>query len=50
MFGSLLRTETGRLAQLVICAEIIQASERDDIHARLRPYAEGLVTELLAPQ
>ncbi|QVJ02856.1 phosphotransferase [Nocardiopsis eucommiae] len=50
VFGSLLRTETGRLAQLVICAEIIQASERDDIHARLRPYSEGLVTELLAPQ
>ena len=49
VFEDLLRTETGRLAQLVICAEIIQASERDEIHARLRPYAEALAAEL-APQ
>lgn len=48
-FAAELVTPTGRLAQLVICAEIIQASERDDLHARLRLYAENLVAEL-APQ
>jgi hypothetical protein len=47
VFETDLRTPDGRLAQLVICAEIIQASERDDIHARLRPYAEALAAELV---
>lgn len=46
MFASILLTPIGRLAQLVICAEIIQASERDDLHAHLRPYAEELAAEL----
>lgn len=46
VFGDVLNTEHGRLAQLVICAEIIQASERDDVHARLRPYAEQLASML----
>lgn len=47
VFGPILRTPIGRLAQLVICAEIIQAGERDDIHARLRPYVEELAAELV---
>lgn len=46
VFAPVLRTQSGRLAQLVICAEIIQASERDDVHAHLRPYAEELAAEL----
>ncbi|TQN27770.1 phosphotransferase family enzyme [Haloactinospora alba] len=50
MFGDMLNTEHGRLAQLVICAEIIQASERDDVHARLKPHAERLADEILALQ
>ncbi|WP_028649877.1 phosphotransferase [Nocardiopsis sp. CNT312] len=50
VFGDMLNTGPGRLAQLVICAEIIQASERDDLHARLRPYAERLAADVLAPQ
>ncbi|WP_236542097.1 hypothetical protein [Spiractinospora alimapuensis] len=43
-FGDVLDTPNGRLAQLVICAEIIQASERDDLHANLRPYAGELAS------
>ncbi|RNL81653.1 phosphotransferase [Halostreptopolyspora alba] len=50
VFSDVLDTEHGRLAQLVICAEIIQASERDEVHARLRPYAERLAAEVLALQ
>lgn len=46
VFDDILDTEHGRLAQLVICAEIIQASERDDLHARLRPYAVQLARTL----
>lgn len=50
VFGDVLDTEHGRLAQLVICAEIIQASERDDVHARLKPYAQRLARDVLVPQ
>ncbi|MGW8437664.1 phosphotransferase [Nocardiopsis sp. NPDC055879] len=50
VFGDVLNTEHGRLAQLVICAEIIQASERDDVHTRLKLYAEQLASEVLVPQ
>lgn len=49
-FSDMLNNEHGRLAQLVICAEIIQASDRDDVHARLRPYAEQLASQVLRPQ
>ncbi|GHC71732.1 hypothetical protein GCM10007079_04400 [Nocardiopsis terrae] len=50
VFGDVLDSGHGRLAQLVICAEIIQASERDDVHARLKPYVERLAGEVLVPQ
>lgn len=50
VFGDVLNTEHGRLAQLVICAEIIQASERDDVHARLRPHVQQLASAVLVPQ
>jgi len=46
VFAEALQAPSGRLAQLVVCAEIIQASERDDLHAHLRPYAEELAAEI----
>nr|WP_239645981.1 phosphotransferase [Nocardiopsis valliformis] len=46
VFDDVLNTDHGRLAQLVICAETIQASERDDVHARLRPYVEQLANKV----
>ena len=50
LFGDVLNTGHGRLAQLVICAEIIQASERDNVHAQLRPYVQQLAGEVLVPK
>ena len=47
VFGDVLNTEHGRLAQLVICAEIIQASERDDVHSRLRSCVQQFAGEVL---
>lgn len=43
VFAEELDTETGQLAQLIICAEIVQAAPRDDLHARLAPYAHAHV-------
>ncbi|WP_116245520.1 phosphotransferase [Nocardiopsis sp. FIRDI 009] len=50
VFADVLDTDAGRLAHLVICAEIIQAAERDSLHARLAPYARRFATEVLTPQ
>ncbi len=47
VFADVLDTDDGRLAHLIICAEIIQASERDELHARLAPYVQRFVVELL---
>ncbi|MDA8371710.1 MAG: phosphotransferase [Nocardiopsaceae bacterium] len=50
-FADVLNTGAGRLAHLVICAEIVQAAERDALHARLAPYARRFAAEVLtAPQ
>ncbi|GAA1457424.1 phosphotransferase [Nocardiopsis exhalans] len=46
-FADVLDTEDGRLAELIICAEIIQAAPRDDLHARLAPYARAHARHLL---
>ncbi|MFB8762371.1 phosphotransferase [Nocardiopsis alba] len=48
VFADVLETGAGRFAQFVISAEVIQASERDDLHARLLPYVRRRVGELLA--
>ncbi|MEU3141771.1 phosphotransferase [Nocardiopsis alba] len=48
VFADVMETEAGRFAQLVISAEVIQASERDGLHARLLPYVRRRVGELLA--
>ncbi|NKY96696.1 phosphotransferase [Nocardiopsis dassonvillei subsp. albirubida] len=47
VFADVLDTEEGRLAHLIICAEIAQAAERDPIHRRLAPYARRFVLELM---
>ncbi|MFD6096623.1 phosphotransferase family protein [Nocardiopsis flavescens] len=47
VFADVLDTPSGRLAQWVICAEIIQAADRDSLHARLKPHVELLAEELL---
>ncbi|WP_285732670.1 phosphotransferase [Nocardiopsis sp. ATB16-24] len=47
VFADVLDTDDGHLAHLIICAEIIQASERDELHARLAPYVKRFVSELL---
>ncbi|WP_159945321.1 MULTISPECIES: phosphotransferase [unclassified Nocardiopsis] len=46
-FADVLDTEDGRLAQLLICAEIIQAAPRDDMHTRLAPHAHAHARNLL---
>ncbi|MEU0489939.1 phosphotransferase [Nocardiopsis sp. NPDC006139] len=46
-FADVLDTEEGRLAQLIICAEIVQAAPRDDLHARLAPHARAHARHLL---
>lgn len=48
VFADVLDTEEGRLAHLIICAEIVQAGERDPLHERLAPYARAFVHDLLA--
>jgi hypothetical protein len=48
VFAEELDTEAGRLAQLIICAEIVQAAARDDLHARLAPYTRTHVHHLLS--
>ena len=48
VFAEELDTEAGHLAQLIICAEIVQAAPRDDLHARLAPYASAHVHHLLS--
>jgi hypothetical protein len=47
VFSEELDTEAGRLAQLIICAEVVQAAPRDDLHARLAPYARAHARFLL---
>jgi hypothetical protein len=47
VFADVLNTDAGRLAHLIICAEIVQAAERDAVHARLAPYARRFAAELL---
>ena len=46
-FADLLNTPSGRLAELVIAAEIIQAAERDTVHKRLEPDVRQHLTNLL---
>lgn len=46
-FADVLASEEGRLAQLVSAAEVIQAAERDELHARLAPYARKSARDLL---
>ncbi|WP_306371464.1 phosphotransferase [Nocardiopsis sp. CC223A] len=48
VFADVLDTPSGRLAQWVICAEIIQAADRDPLHVRLKPHAEHLAARLIA--
>lgn len=48
VFAGVLDTEDGRLAHLIICAEIIQAAERDMMHSRLAPYARQFALQLLS--
>ncbi|RSN52509.1 hypothetical protein DMH08_28485 [Actinomadura sp. WAC 06369] len=36
-FAHVLATPDGRLAELIVAAMIVQAAERDDVHARLAP-------------
>ncbi|GAA1442063.1 phosphotransferase [Nocardiopsis tropica] len=50
VFADMLDNQDGRLAHLVICAEIVQAAERDPLHARLAPYARRFASEVLTPQ
>ncbi|MGW9556987.1 phosphotransferase [Nocardiopsis sp. NPDC055551] len=47
-FADVLNTPSGRLAQLVIAAEIIQAAERDTVHKRLEPDVRQHLTKMLA--
>jgi hypothetical protein len=47
-FADVLDTEDGRLAQLLISAEIIQAAPRDSLHARLAPHAHAHARHLLS--
>ncbi|WP_028649024.1 phosphotransferase [Nocardiopsis sp. CNT312] len=47
-FADLLESDEGRLAHLIICAEIVQAAERDPLHARLAPHARSFALRLLA--
>ncbi|MDT0326975.1 phosphotransferase [Nocardiopsis lambiniae] len=49
VFADVLDTPGGRLAQWVICAEIIQAADRDRVHARLQPHIKLLAEKLLVP-
>lgn len=46
-FTDVLDTPSGRLAELVIAAEIIQAAERDTVHKRLEPDVRQHLTDLL---
>lgn len=46
-FADQLTGPTGRLAQLVIAAEVLQAAARDDVHAELAPYVRRHVRDLL---
>lgn len=48
VFADVLDTEEGRLAHLIVCAEIVQAAERDPLHRRLAPYARRFALSLLA--
>ncbi|XKK39691.1 hypothetical protein HFP72_02020 [Nocardiopsis sp. ARC36] len=48
VFADVLDTEEGRLAHLIICAEIVQAGERDPLHRTLAPYARRFALSLLA--
>jgi hypothetical protein len=46
-FSDVLGTEDGRLAQLIICAEIVQAAPRDALHTHLARYARDHARRLL---
>lgn len=47
-FADILDTPSGRLAEFVIAAEIIQAAERDSVHKRLEADVRQHLTNLLA--
>ncbi|RCV56132.1 phosphotransferase [Marinitenerispora sediminis] len=47
VFTDKLNTPDGRLAHLVIVAQIIQASERDEIHARLAPFVRDFAAGIV---
>jgi hypothetical protein len=46
-FAGLLDTPSGRLAQLAVAAEIIQAADHDDAHSRLEPHVHRHLETLL---
>ncbi|GAA0977403.1 hypothetical protein GCM10009551_013990 [Nocardiopsis tropica] len=48
VFSDVLDTEEGRLAHLIVCAEIVQAGERNPLHRRLAPYTRAFAHDLLA--
>lgn len=46
-FAALLDTPSGRLAQLAVAAEIVQAADHDDAHAHLEPFVRRHLAHLL---
>ncbi|MCI0686671.1 MAG: hypothetical protein L0Y54_05455, partial [Sporichthyaceae bacterium] len=46
-FAAVLETDDGRLAQLTTAAMILQAAERDPVHARLAPHIRAYLTTLV---
>ncbi|WP_245929791.1 phosphotransferase [Allonocardiopsis opalescens] len=47
VFADVLTGETGRLAELVVAAQVIQAADRDEPHARLRPHVRRHAARLI---
>ena len=47
LFADLLEGQRGRVAHLVVCARIVRARTRDDVHARLAPRVREFVRTLL---
>lgn len=47
LFADLLEGRQGRVAHLVVCARIVRAEARDEVHARLAPRAREFVRTLL---
>lgn len=47
-FADILDTPDGRLAELTVAAIVLQAADRDHVHARLAPHAQAHANRLLA--